>query len=362
MSKQTHSPNRRSALALALVSCATVGQPSAAGGEEADMRETRLFRFELDNDTFVGSDDAFSAGWSIQVHSPMRDEWKPGFASWIGRLPTLGDDGDGGRIVRSAWGVTQLIITPEDVTIRAPQPEDAPWAGLLGGYASWSAYDNRRLAALQIYVGCIGPCSHAEDVQEFVHDDLGFGERPEGWRNQLEDELLLNLNYEYRYKLWSSAGKYDTRGWGNDLSVGAQGGLGSYATYAAAWIEYRFGWDIPQGFTKFADPPALGVALDPVYVEPNGAPVSSRWRVYFNVAARVRSVGRFAATESGDTEDGGYRHGVGTPGDRQLVAGVHVAKLPVAFHLTYYRYRDEPLNAMFAAELDWVNFSFERRF
>jgi hypothetical protein len=362
MSKQTQSPNRRNALALALMACATASQPSAAGGQETDMRETRLFRFELDNDTFVGSDDAFSAGWSIQLHSPMRDEWKPGLASWIGRLPTLGDDGDGGRIVRSALGVTQLIITPEDVTIPAPQPEDAPWAGLLGGYVSWSAYDNRRLAALQIYVGCIGPCSHAEDVQEFVHDDLGFGERPEGWRNQLGDEFLLNLNYEYRYKLWSSAGKYDTRGWGNDLSVGAQGGLGSYATYAAAWIEYRFGWDIPQGFTKFADPPALGIALDPVYVEPNGAPVSSRWRAYFNIVARVRSVGRFAATESGDTEDGGYRHGVGTPGDRQLVAGVHVAKLPVAFHLTYYRYRDEPLNSMFPAELDWVNFSFERRF
>ena len=47
-----------------------------------------------------------------------------------------------GRIARWAWGITQLIITPEDVTIAAPQPDDAPWAGLLGGYVSWAAYDN----------------------------------------------------------------------------------------------------------------------------------------------------------------------------------------------------------------------------
>jgi len=359
---QTQPHKIRNLLALALVGCATVGQLSPAGAQEPDMRDMRLLRFEFDNDTFVGSDDAFSAGWSVQVYSPMHDEWKPGLAGWIGRLPTLGDDGDGGRIVRSAWGVTQLIITPEDVTIPEAQPNDAPWAGLLGGYVSWSAYDNRRLAALQMYLGCVGPCSKAEEVQDFVHDDLGFGEKPEGWENQLDNDLLANLNYEYRYKLWASAARYDTRGWGNDLSVGAQAGVGTYATYGAAWIEYRFGWDMPQGFTKFADPPALGIALDPVYADPNGPPVGPRWRAYFNVVAKVRSVGRFAATESDMTENGGYREGVGTPGDRQLIVGVHVAKLPLAFHLTYYRYTDEPLNAGVPAELDWANFSFERRF
>ena len=52
--------------------------------------------------------------------------------------------------------------------------------------------------------------------------------------------------------------------------MGAQVGIGSFATYAQAWIEYRFGWDIPQGFTKFADPPAFGIALDPVYIDPSG--------------------------------------------------------------------------------------------
>ncbi len=184
---------------------------SADDGPAKDVRDMKLFRFEFDNDTFLGSDDAFTAGWSVQVHSPMLDKWTPGLAGWIGRLPTLGDDGEGGRIVRWAWGVTQHIITPSDITIATPQPDDVPWAGLLGGYVSFAAYDNRRLAALQLYLGCMGPCSRAEQAQKFVHDNLGLGEHPQGWANQLSDKTLVNLNYEYRHKLWTSSATGEPR-------------------------------------------------------------------------------------------------------------------------------------------------------
>ena len=38
-------------------------------------------------------------------------------------------------------------------------------------------------------------------------------------------------------------------------------------------------------------------------------------------------------------------------------------KVPVAFHLTYYRFLDDDaFPAGIYDELDWVNFSFERRF
>ena len=176
--KATLRRTARLARAIALVASAAVGQSAAADEPGDTLFDRKLFRFEFDNDTFVGSDDAFSAGWSIQVHSPLLDEWTPGLAGWIGRIPTLGDDGEGERIVRWSWGVTQLILTPKDVTIAAPQPDDAPWAGMLGGYVSWSAYDNQRLAALQMYLGCMGPCSKAEDVQKLVHNHLGLARSP----------------------------------------------------------------------------------------------------------------------------------------------------------------------------------------
>jgi len=352
-------------LAIAMLACAAIGQAHAADKAAPDVRDMKVFRFEFDNDTFIGSDDAFTAGWSLQVHSALLDEWTPGLAGWIGRFPGLGDDKQGGRVVRWAWGVTQMIITPEDITIAAPQPNDAPWAGTLGGYVSWSSYDNRRLAALQMYLGCIGPCSHAEEAQKFVHNNLGMGDTPEGWRNQLDDKVLFNLNYEYRYKVW--AGRpvaYGSRRWSSDLSVAAQAGIGNLATFAEARIEYRFGWGVPQGFTKLADPPPLGVALDPVYLDPGDSGAAfDKWRAYFNLVFSKRSFRRFAPLEGGETENGGYEPKIETDLlDDRAMFGVHVVRTPLAFHLTYYRYLNDTNLTGGLGSRDWVNFSFERRF
>lgn len=348
---------------LSVLVWAAVGGPAQAQDALQNARDLKLFRFDLDNDMFVGSDDAFTAGWSVQLHSRLYDEWPGNLGRWVGRVPGLDDDGPGARVVRRAWGVTQLIITPQDITVADPQPRDLPWAGMLGGYLSWSSYDNERLGALQLYFGCMGTCSHAEEVQKLVHNSLGWGDSPQGWPNQLADKPLLNVNYEYRRKLWARA-SYDPRHWSHDLSVGAQAGLGSFATYAQAWLEYRFGWDVPEGFTNLADPPALGIALDPVYVESGTAARERTWRPHFSVVLRARSLGRFAPLEGGETDNGRIQPPLeSTPGDRQLLFGIHVTKVPLAFHLTYYRFLDhDAFPPGVPDELDWVNFSFERRF
>src|SRR6267143_6431311 len=107
----------------------------------------------------------------------------------------------GGRSRAGRWESRRSLSLPKDVSNPAPQPNDAPWAGMLGAAVSWSANDNRRLAALQVYAGCMGPCAAAEPVQKFVHGDLGLGPTPKGWDNQLVNKALFNVNYEYRYKL-----------------------------------------------------------------------------------------------------------------------------------------------------------------
>ena len=341
----------------------SVCAPVHAETAPRDARDLKLLRLEADNDAFVDSDGSFTSSFSVQLHSPLFDEWPPAFARWVGRVPGLSDDGPGSRVVRRAWGVTQLMITPKDITVTGPQPNDVPWAGMLGGYVSWSSYDNERLAALQGYVGCMGSCSHAEEVQKLFHNSLGRGKEPRGWPNQISDRLLLNVNYEYRRKLWGRAA-FDPRGWSNDLSAGAQLGVGSFATYAQAWLEYRFGWDVPEGFTNLADPPALGVALDPVYVDPLVPARVRSWRPYFSLVARMRSVGQFAPLEGGATDNGGIHPPFRSASrDEQLLAGVHVNKVPLAFHVTYHRFLDEE-NFLAAAggKLDWISLSFERRF
>jgi lipid A 3-O-deacylase len=331
-----------------------------------DFRQLYLFRFEFDNDTFLGSDDSFTAGWSFQLHSPMNDQWSPASAKWIGRFPSLGDDGPGGRITRWAAGVGQIIITPNDITIEAPQPNDAPWAGVLTAGMSWTAYDNRKMGALQLLAGCMGPCSGAEAVQKFVHEDLGFGETPAGWDNQLATKALFNANYEYRHKLFiEHTAHYFTPGhFAHDLSAGGQTGLGNLATYLSAQLEYRFGWGLPMGFTKTSDPAGIGIMYDPVYADPQLAPPAqvSAWRAYFTLMGRYAYITYLAPAEGGETENGGNHPALDNyPGQRQLLVGFHLARVPFAFHMTYYRYFAQDRVGT-DGSTDWVNLSFEYRF
>ncbi|HPA52899.1 MAG TPA: DUF2219 family protein, partial [Thermoanaerobaculia bacterium] len=111
---------------LALFAAAT----AAFAAEPPDHRG-RLFRFEFDNDTFLGSDDAFTAGWSLQLHTATQETWTGPARRSIALIPGLGDDGQGGRVVRRGYTLSQQIVTPNDITIAEAQPDDAPWAGVL---------------------------------------------------------------------------------------------------------------------------------------------------------------------------------------------------------------------------------------
>lgn len=353
-------------LATAVPAAAADEAPAEGGKPSRDIRELSLFRFEFDNDTFLGEDNSFSAGWSFQLHSKFNDVWAPGYAKWIGKFPGLGDDGRGGRITRWAWGLSQNIFTPNDVSIEAFQPNDAPYAGTLGLSASWAAYDNKRLAALQAYVGCMGPCSGGESVQKFIHEDLGFGTPPEGWDHQIVQQWLGNLNYEYRYKIYApAADRYSVPGrFAQDFSIGSQAGVGNFVTFGEINIEYRLGWGLPMGFTKRPDPPGWGIMLDPVYVDPI-APLPTRieaWRAYFTVMMRNAWIAYNNPAEGGETVSGERHPGLHPyPGEEEVAVGLHLSRMPWAVHVTYYRYFNQD-NVGIQGSSDWVNFSFEYRF
>ena len=361
-----YAPVLRILAILVLIGVAIIPSLRAADEERApvDPWSLRTFRFEFDNDTFLDSDDVFTAGWSFQFHSRLMDRWNPGLAGWIGKLPGLGDDGEGRRIVRWSGALSQIIITPTDLSIEEPQPEDAPWAGILGVTSTWSSYDNVRLGAFQIYLGCLGPCARGEQVQKVVHEDFGWGTLPRGWENQLSNKALANLNYEYRHKIYrSQETAYAVGRFGHDLAWGAQGALGNLTTFLQASLEYRFGWGLPMGFTKIPDPAGIGMVLDPAYLDPSAPPMDLEgWRVYFSLVVRYAWIRYLAPAEGGPTENGGHHPPLDSyPGSRQALAGAHLGKLAFGVHLTYYRYL-EPVPRNVVGSIDWVNLSFEFRF
>lgn len=351
-------------LAAAAAGFALALSGAAGATAEPDPRakgpaELSVIRFEFDNDLYLDSDNGFTAGWSLQYHTAPRPELVarvrrlPGFK---GSTPT----------VRWSYGLSQIMVTPDDLTTTELQPDDAPYAGTLGVHAALAAFDNRRLAAVQLYLGCMGPCSGAEEAQKFVHNDLGRGEEPLGWDNQLETEWLGNLNLEGRWKLLAPPeSAYAPKRWTGDLSVGGQIGLGNLATFAQAQIELRFGRGLPQGFSHIPDPPGIGTALDPVHLDElsSAAAPDRSFHGYASVVLRAAEYGELAPADGGRTQNGGWHPGVETAaGNPQLIVGLHGARLPVAVHVNYYRYLSRPDGVDERRALDWINFSFEWRF
>jgi hypothetical protein len=69
-----------------------------------------------------------------------------------------------------------------------------------------------------------------------------------GWDNQLEDEPVLGVFYDRKWKLRQS--KIDG-GFGYDLIPHLGAGLGNALIYAHAGAGLRFGWNLPNDFGTF---------------------------------------------------------------------------------------------------------------
>ena len=333
----------------------------AAEGDEAKppkpLQERALWRLEIDNDGFVHSDNAYTNGGSIQRHSPMHESWEAmepsGFSGWISRtIPGLGDGGD--RVVKRGSGLTQVMMTPEDISNPDPQPGDIPWAGALGWSDVWYSFNDERLNAFQIYVGILGPYSLAEPFQIWIHDLINADD-PRGWDNQLKTEPLLNLNYSIKRKIYKS--EVSAIGFATDLAMGVEAGLGNFMTYAEGSLEWRIGWKLPRGFVATVDPPASGVMLDPKM----GA--GEEFSLYFSIVARVTATGYtvfYDGNTFGDSPHPGLEYDTVSRG---AVFGLHVAKGRWAVHFNFNSYESLPFETVNPlTDLAWGNITFEYHF
>jgi len=121
------------------------------------------------------------------------------------------------RAEPESWGVFvgNNIYTPEDIDEPRLLPRDRPYVGwsYLGAFLVRGSADpedidedeaEQRPVIFQEYVelslGFIGDESGSEDLQREVHDLTGSS-APEGWENQLRDEMSVQLFYQRAWLL-----------------------------------------------------------------------------------------------------------------------------------------------------------------
>jgi len=249
------------------------------------LREAEKYRLEFDNDAFVGSDNQFSSGWSLQYHSAIAADWRsldtP--ADWLVRfgehLPGL----QGARLVkRFNMSVGQIIQTPANLSKRELIANDVPYAAVIATQATWLAYSDEEFRGFEISLGIVGPAALGEPSQNLVHRLIGINEA-RGWDNQLNSEPVFNVNYMRKKKFYRYRG---ASGFSADAALNGHVALGTLFTLAALRIETRFGRNIPGGFVYSPDPIGHSMIYDAGL-----APASpSRPSLYGSVSASAIAV------------------------------------------------------------------------
>lgn len=101
-----------------------------------------------------------------------------------------------------SWGIAQNMFTPSRIDIKTVQYDDRPYAGALFAIHSLNSYDYSKKIKIktEIDLGVIGPLSLADKTQIWIHK-LIKDEKPQGWENQVPNDIIINYNIEIEKEL-----------------------------------------------------------------------------------------------------------------------------------------------------------------
>jgi hypothetical protein len=246
--------------------------PKISLSEDIPEKDLNTLSFYLENDYFAGADSNYTSGlkltWSSAVRDDYPDVWPHRWFYPVIRYLPFEKTPDRRRNISVSLG--QNIYTPLDIEAEEVIEDDRPYAGI--SYFSFGFHNriDRDMDTLEMVLGIVGPSSYAEECQEAVHnifDDID----PKGWDNQLDNEPVLNIIYEYKKKITQSglAG-----GFGHDLILNTGGTLGNAMIFYNLGLNLRLGWNLPDDFGNYPIRPASAInaafdAKDPRYSAQN---------------------------------------------------------------------------------------------
>lgn len=214
-------------LLLMFVACASQAEDKGAG----------YWSIQLENDVFAKSGDRYyTHGTQVSYLTRVEpDYWLTGVA----RLVPFYHISEQTNAVTHTVG--QKIFTPDDTDSTEIIADDRPYAGYLYYNTTLlSRIDrNEYLESgnmLGLTIGIVGPSSRAEDTQKWYHDTIGI-DSPNGWDNQLHDELALGISYTRLWSIVIPATPHFEFGVAPHFTMS----LGNVYTYGAGGVMFRFG-------------------------------------------------------------------------------------------------------------------------
>jgi hypothetical protein len=237
--KQSATVTSATCLILALLSPPAV---RAAGKDDAGG----TLGLYLENDLFSGTDQHYTSGFKVSWSSRDLEQFSDSYYAspllpLFDIIPYINEKDYQKNLV---FALGQNIYTPVDTTTAALIPNDRPYAGwlYLGVGVVWK--DETVRNSLVLDIGVIGSWSFAEQTQSVIHDLRGF-DSPNGWDNQLNDEIGFTLAYERK---WRFPKQERRSGFGWEVMPHAGLAVGTVRTFANVGGELRAGLNLPDDF------------------------------------------------------------------------------------------------------------------
>lgn len=261
----------------------------------------------FENDLFAGTDRYYTNGAKLSWSSPDLSEYRDSpyaspFLPLFDLLPYINEAAYQKNLV---FAIGQSIYTPDNTESYDLSRNDRPYAGWLyvGVGAVWK--NERVRNSLILDVGVVGSYSYAQETQRYIHDARGF-DHPNGWDNQLHNELGVMLAYE---RTWRFPHIVRRSGFEWEFLPHAGAVVGNVKTHANFGGELRFGLNLPDDYGTGVIGPASSTST-PL----DGAMEASRsWfplGTYFFARADGRAVGRNVFVDGntfGDSHSVGHR-------------------------------------------------------
>lgn len=247
--------NPRIGAGVALVAPALLACGAVHAQAPGQQQETVHFG-TYENDSFFDTDRYYTNGVQLSIKR-SRDQ-RGDFARGLTRRACIWFVCEDNTLLTSQTNYGQLMYTPGDITVAAPQLDDRPWAGLLyveQAYALLSP-DRRTLTTLSAQVGVTGPASLSEEAQKLFHKVMDRP-APKGWHNQIGGSLAVMASAERRTALDGLSAELP-----GDVRMNTAGywrlAAGNTMTYAAGGLALVVGKDLPA---VSPPPPGIGNKL-----------------------------------------------------------------------------------------------------
>jgi lipid A 3-O-deacylase len=175
------------------------------------------------------------------------------------------------------FSVVQDFFTPTNLDTEIILLEDRPYAAYLyGSYQKHLFAANQKLYLNpEIFVGIIGPGALGRGLQTLTHELSPPSKPPQGWKNQVTNDLALNLNFAAEKGLFKSKNLF--------LNMFSKARLGTIYTDLSVGGRFRFGKfnDFFQSFKNltFENP--------------------EKWQLYFEIKPYIKLVGYNATLQGG---------------------------------------------------------------